>query len=410
VSATPSQKFRPLSSIPSYDRPAAISSPSSDARLAQRSRLLQSTFENMDEGVSVFDRNRRLVAWNSRFHELLDLPDDVAEGTDLREILRLQADRGDFKPDDTLDTIERRIKSFYEELPLVRERVTTTGRTLQIRRRAMPDGGVLTLYADITEQKTAQAKIAQAWKDAELANHAKTAFLAHMSHELRTPLNAIIGFSEVICEGVLGPISADKLVEYISDIHASGLHLLSMVNDVLDLSKIEAGKLELSFEWVAIGTLLKEATSFVSELANNRRVKFNISLSPGDLEVWGDERALKQITLNLLSNAIKFSHEGSLINILARREQTGTLMLDIEDFGVGMTEDEITRALQPFGQAKPETARTHGGTGLGLPIVKGLVEAHGGSLEVKSDPDQGTLVRIRLPVHNAALKHARLRA
>jgi signal transduction histidine kinase len=410
LSPTPGQKYRALSPGPSHNRPAAITSPSSDARLAQRNRLLQSTLENLDDGVSVFDRDRRLVAWNSRFHELLDLPSDLGEGTDLREILRLQADRGDFKPDDGLGTVERRLRLFYEELPLVRERVTTTGRTLQIRRRAMPDGGVITLYADITEQKAAQGKIAQAWKDAELANHAKTAFLAHMSHELRTPLNAIIGFSEVICEGVLGPISADKLVEYIADIHGSGLHLLSMVNDILDLSKIEAGKLELAFEWVAIGEIIKGAASFVSELANTRHLKLNISLSPEDLIILGDERALKQIALNLLSNAIKFSHEGSVINILASQDQSGTLTLDIEDFGMGMTEDEITSALQPFGQAKPDTARTHGGTGLGLPIVKGLVDAHGGALEVKSNPGRGTLVRIRLPAHDGALKRTQLPA
>ena len=407
MSATPARKFRPLGQSLSPNRPA-VASPGPDARLAQQITLLQSTLENMDEGVSVFDCDRRLVAWNSRFRELLDLPNDLREGTDLREILQLQIDRGDFKPDDPLDTIERRLRFFYEILPLVRERTTRTGRTLQIRRRAMPDGGVMTLYADITEQKAAQAKLAQAWKDAEIANHAKTAFLAHMSHELRTPLNAIIGFSEVICEGALGPISTDKFIEYISDIHASGLHLLSMVNDVLDLSKIEAGKLELAFEWVAISTVIKEATSIISNLANTRCLELNLSLPPEDLVIWADERALTQITLNLLSNAIKFSHEGGIINIVVRLDQIGGLILDIEDFGVGMTGDEITRALQPFGQAKPETTRIHGGTGLGLPIVKGLVEAHGGELAVKSNPGQGTLVRARLPAHDVALKLTRL--
>jgi two-component system cell cycle sensor histidine kinase PleC len=368
-----------------------------EEQLAGQKGLLQSTLENMGEGLSVFDRDGHLITWNSRFASLLKLPTDLSNAT-LVQILQHQAERGDFGPvDDPAREARERAERFYDDLPSVNERTTTSGRVLQIRRRAMPDGGVVSVYSDITERKAAETKMEQARLQAELANRAKGNFLANMSHELRTPLNAIIGFSEVLAAQILGPVADQRQLEYIKDIHSSGLLLLSIINDVLDMSKIEAGKLELTRERVAVQVVIAEAVRMVSERARGRKIRVVTALPPGDLAVWGDERAIKQIMLNLLSNAVKFSHEGGRVTIRASHSGGDNLIIEVEDKGIGMAVEEVERALQPFGQAKAATTRTHGGTGLGLPIAKGLAEAHGGTLVVESSPDQGTVVRVVLP-------------
>ena len=372
-----------------------------EEQLQEQSALLQSTLENMGEGLSVFDRHGRLIAWNTRFLELLQLPPPTATTT-LHDILLGQAQRGDFGPVDPTSDIRERIEHFYRDLPTVRERVTAGGLTLQIRRRAMPDGAVVTLYSDITERRASEQKMAQAWKEAELANQSKTDFLANMSHELRTPLNAIIGFSEVICGEFLGPMRDKKYLGYIEDIHSSGLHLLAIINDVLDMSKIEAGKLELASEIVTVQRVIAESIRMVSERANSRNIDLVSDLANADTGIWGDERAIKQIMLNLLSNAVKFSHDGGRVDIRAALDAEGGLVLEVEDNGIGMSAEELERALKPFGQANTGAARLYGGSGLGLPISKGLIEAHHGQLVIDSSPGRGTRVRVILPPHAAA--------
>ena len=367
-----------------------------EEQLAEQSALLQSTLENMGEGLSVFDRAGRLIAWNSRFAELLQLTIDLT-GATLYDISLFQARRGDFGAVEPVEEARRRSASFHRSLPRVIERTSAGGRTLQIRRREMPDGAVVSLYSDITERKAAEEKMEQARIQAELANRAKSDFLANMSHELRTPLNAIIGFSEVLATEVLGPVSQEKQLEYIRDIHSSGLHLLSIINDVLDMSKIEAGKLDLAFERVNVQQVIKETVRMVDDQVRGRKLDIETNVPDGEISVWGDERAIKQIMLNLLSNAVKFSHDGGRIDIRASLDATGGLVLIVADRGIGMAEAEIKRALQPFGQAKSATTKTHGGTGLGLPIAKGLVEAHGGKLLIESTAGRGTAVRIMLP-------------
>jgi signal transduction histidine kinase len=367
-----------------------------EQQLAEQSALLQSTLENMGEGLSVFDRDGRLIAWNGRFAKLLSLPIELKSAT-LYEVLLQQAERGDFGPVDPVPEARERALSFYRDVPTVKERTTTEGRVLQIRRRAMPDGAVVSLYSDITERKASEETMAQALSQAELANRAKSDFLANMSHELRTPLNAIIGFAEAVSSELLGPVVDKKQLEYIKDIHSSGLLLLSIINDVLDMSKIEAGKLELACESVPVQPLVGEAIRMVSERARSRQLALVAAMPKEEISVWGDERAIKQILLNLLSNAVKFSHEGGRVDIRASLDDAGDLVLEVEDYGIGMAANEIDRALEPFGQAKPAVTKTHGGTGLGLPIAKGLTHAHGGRLVVESIPRRGTLVRILLP-------------
>ena len=372
-------------------------------RRCAEARLLQSTLENIGEGLSVFDSRGRLIAWNSRFCELLELPPDLPVGAPLRDILMLQAARGDFGRDDPSAEVAKRLEWFYRDVPTTKERVTPRGRILQISRRAMPDGAVVSVYSDITDLKASERKLIQARSQAEMANHAKSEFLANMSHELRTPLNAIIGFSEIIAHELFGPLGNEKYLDYMKDIHQSSLHLLSIINDVLDMSKIEAGKLELSKEPLNIRHLIGEVIRMMRERAESRGIELVTKLSDEEVEIWADERAMKQIFLNLLSNAIKFSRDGGEVCIRVVSDEPGLAVVEFEDHGIGMNKEELERALQPFGQAKPSTTRNYGGTGLGLPITKGLIEAHGGKLAIESRAGQGTIARISLPTERKPL-------
>jgi signal transduction histidine kinase len=376
---------------------AAAGLRASEERLQRQSELLQSTLENMGEGLSVFDSSGKLIAWNAKFLELIDLPIEPTSETNLRDILTIQAARGDFGAVNLETEVAERFGRFFAELPLVRERITRSGRALQIRRRAMPDGAVVSLYSDITERKAADSKMAQAWAQAELANRAKTDFLANMSHELRTPLNAIIGFSEILANEHLGALKNVRYLEYANDIHSSGMHLLSIINDVLDMSKIEAGKLDITEEEISVRSLINSSVRMVRERARQQGVELVSKITDLDHAIIGDERAMKQCLLNLLSNAIKFSEMGGTVTIEASTDADGRSELTVADEGIGMTEEELERALQPFGQAHTSTTRAYGGTGLGLPITQGLVEAHGGGMSISSAPGRGTRVTIRLP-------------
>ena len=367
-------------------------------------RLLQRTLENLGEGLSVFDRRGRLTAWNSRFCELLDLPKDLTLGAPLRDILTLQAVRGDFGDGDPEVEVAQRLDAFFRDVPKLAERAAPGGRVLQIRRRAMPYGSIVTVYSDITEIRASERKLIQARSQAEVASRAKSDFLANMSHELRTPLNAIIGFSEIISQELFGSLGNEKYLEYMKDVHKSSLHLLSIINDVLDMSKIEAGKLELSKEALNIQAVIGEVIRMMRERAECRRIEVIAELSVEDIDTWADERSMKQIFLNLMSNAIKFSKEGGRVFIRVTSDRPDLAVVEFEDFGIGMNEEEQERALQPFGQAKPSTTRNYGGTGLGLPITKGLIEAHGGRLEIRSRAGHGTVVRVLLPAERKALK------
>jgi signal transduction histidine kinase len=372
-------------------------------RRCAEARLLQSTLENIGEGISVFDSGRRLIAWNSRFCELLELPTDFTAGVPLRDILMLQAARGDFGRDDPSAEVDKRLERFYRDVPTIKERVTPRGRILQIRRRAMPDGAVVSVYSDITDLKASERKLIQARSQAETANHAKSEFLANMSHELRTPLNAIIGFSEIIAHELFGPMGHERYLDYMQDIHSSSRHLLAIIDAVLDMSKIEAGKLELSKESLNVRKVIGEVIRMMRERADSRRIELTTKLPDQEVEIWADERAMKQIFLNLLSNAIKFSRDGGEVCIRVAADQPDLAVVEFEDHGIGMNEEELERALQPFGQAKPSTTRNYGGTGLGLPITKGLIEAHGGKFAIESRAGQGTIARISLPTERKPL-------
>jgi two-component system cell cycle sensor histidine kinase PleC len=242
---------------------------------------------------------------------------------------------------------------------------------------------------------------------AEEASRAKSQFLAAMSHELRTPLNAILGFSEIIRSQAFGPDAVDKYVEYANDVHVSGVHLLDLINDLLDVSKIEAGKMELSPEWLALPALLEASLRLVRVRAEQHNVTLGLDLPERVPNLYADERAVKQIVFNLLSNAVKFTPEGGRVTVDVTDTMDNGIQIRVTDTGIGIPQDQIERAFRPFEQIHPAASWAVGGTGLGLALVKGLVEQHGGTVHIDSKVNAGTTVTVRFPPGPAAVAYAR---
>ena len=233
---------------------------------------------------------------------------------------------------------------------------------------------------------------------ADAANAAKSAFLATMSHELRTPLNAIIGFSELIRDELAGDIGERKYCDYARDIHASGQHLLALINDILDVSKAEAGKLEISDEIIDVSESVRSCIRLCRSRADSAGAKLVDDL-PADLPLLrADRRRMKQILINLITNALKFTGGAGTVTIRGSVDAAGWMVIEVRDSGIGMTEREIDKALEPFGQVDTAINRRHPGTGLGLPLTKSMVEVHGGRLEIESQVGQGTMVRALFPI------------
>ena len=257
---------------------------------------------------------------------------------------------------------------------------------------------VATIAFDITEHKRLEGLLIQARNDAEAASRAKDSFLATMSHELRTPLNAIIGFSELMRQAIYGPLGSSKYEEYVGDVWESGQLLLSIINDVLDLAKVEAGQVPFSGEALNLTELLHRCCRLVAPRAASDKIAIDIQVEDRLPLVHGDQRLLTQIVTNILTNAIKFSPAGSRVGLTAASFTTW-IELRVIDHGPGMTEEEVAIALRPFEQVDREHARKHEGTGLGLPIAKALVDLHGGELAIESRSGAGTTVTIRLRPH-----------
>ena len=233
-----------------------------------------------------------------------------------------------------------------------------------------------------------------------LANSSKSQFLANMSHELRTPLNAIIGFSEIITRELYGPVGQPQYEEYIADIHRSSTHLLSLINDILDLSKIEANKHELAEEEIELGEIFESCRAILEQRASAARVSLQIDSVRSVPPILADKRALRQMLLNLASNAIKFTPEGGQVHLAGCVEEDGRLAIRVTDTGVGMAREDIPKALEPFRQlSTDQTVYAAEGTGLGLPLTLALVRLHGGTLVIESEPKVGTVVTVRLPEH-----------
>ena len=273
-------------------------------------------------------------------------------------------------------------------------------RPLRAEDTARDRPGIVAVTRDISDRKAQEAEILRTRDEAESASRAKTQFLANMSHELRTPLNAVIGFSEILNRELFGAIGEARYREYARLIHESGEHLLNVVNDILDMSKIEAGKFNIVKEPFDVAPLVKSCCDLMRHTAEQRSLSLIMDVAPGIPELPADKRACKQMLINLISNAIKFTDPGGWVRVSARRVD-GTVEFGVADNGIGIAEADLPRLGNPFVQANNSYDRSYDGAGLGLSVVKGLARLHGGRLELKSSLGEGTSATIVLPLEGA---------
>jgi signal transduction histidine kinase len=334
---------------------------------------LSHAIENLDDGFAVFDGGSRPVLANAAHRRASG---DTASGP-------LGANRA---------------AATAASETARREELAKDGATwLLVHEVRLASGDVVRVENEITTLKRREGELRAAKESADQANRAKSEFLALMSHELRTPLNAINGFSEVIAKSMFGPCD-ERYRSYARDIHASGQHLLAVINDILDLAKIEAGKIEFDEERIDANLLIEECLGMVRERAATGGVAL-AAIAPERVAILADRLRLKQALLNLLSNAVKFTPAGGRVAVIARIDPTrgGDFVLSVADTGIGIAARDIEKALAPFQQVDNRANRKFQGTGLGLPIAKALAEQHGGTLAIESELDCGTTVTIALP-------------
>ena len=280
--------------------------------------------------------------------------------------------------------------------PFVAMQMLFTGRPLVLR---MGDDARLRFKVEDLARELEETRDEALKKrfEAEAANASKTAFLANMSHELRTPLNAILGFSEIIAQECFGPVGSDRYRDYAGDIHASGAHLLSLINDLLDVAKIEAGRMDIAPKILDAGRTFDIALKLIGTKARDKSQALDITVDPDAPPLYGDERAIKQILINLASNAIKFTPVGGRIEVVGSRAPGGDFQIMVRDNGPGIPRDKLDHIFQPFNQVDNRFDRQAGGTGLGLALVKGLSQLHGGRAWLESEYGRGCAVFVVLP-------------
>jgi two-component system cell cycle sensor histidine kinase PleC len=393
---------------------------------------LRDAIETIPEAFVLWDADNRLVLCNSNFQALHHLPDAaVAAGTPYAAVVAAGTKPIVRTTSITDDGQPQGARTFEAQL--------TDGRWMHISERRTKDGGYVSVGTDITKTKQHEQKLIEGEKRriatindlrhsqqalerqtgaladlaekyaeektrAEEANQAKSKFLANMSHELRTPLNAIIGFSEIMESAMFGPLGAAKYTEYSRDIRESGRYLLDVINDILDMSKIEAGSMHFSPESIELDHILADSLRVVGGRASEKRLTLNSHIAPG-ITLNADRRAIKQIALNLLSNAVKFTPDGGAVTVRGRA-RGGMVTIAIEDNGIGIPRDALHKLGRPFEQVESQLTKRYQGSGLGLAIAKSLVEMHGGVMRIRSVLGSGTAVVVRLPLEPRAATHA----
>ena len=360
--------------------------------LRARERYLRAILDNIVDGVITFDPDGRIESVNPMARRILALPPEGPVTMKIQDLLA----NGDGSP------FEWRTEdgSWFGHREFEMGGAGGLQYVLSASVSEVEDHNPSTLIAviqDITQRKEMERDLRTSKSTAESASRAKSEFLAHMSHELRTPLNAILGFSQLMDQELKGPLGAPEYRSYVNNIHDSGDHLLSLINDILDISKVEAGRYDLTEETVIVAEVIERALMLVRGRAEEARIVLSAELSAGDTALRADRRIILQILANLFSNAVKFAPPGAHVCVKTTIERTGSYLIEVSDTGAGMSEDEIEEALTPFGRTSSPTSRPKEGTGLGLPLARSFTRLHGGELSIESIVGQGTTVSVRFP-------------
>jgi PAS domain S-box-containing protein len=367
-------------------------------RAESETRELLSILDTATDGVIVLDRTGQILTGNRSAEALFGYDSHELTQLSFAELFAPESERTAL---DYLDGLVRAgVASVLNDGREVIGRVREGGLIpLFMTMGRIGEGGekFCATFRDITQWKKAEEELLNAKREAEKASSAKSDFLAKISHEIRTPLNSIIGFSEVMIEERFGPIGNERYKQYLKDINASGAHVVSLLNDLLDLSKIEAGKMELNFTRVELNIEVQQCVALMQPQANRERIIIRTSLAPHLPPIVADARSIRQIVLNLLSNSIKFTGAGGQVIVSTALTEQGEVILRVRDTGVGMTAEDIAIALEPFRQLETAARAGLSGTGLGLPLTKALAEANRASFSITSRPNSGTLVEISFP-------------
>tara|TARA_R110002124_G_scaffold147400_1_gene312609 strand:+ start:1492 stop:3060 length:1569 start_codon:yes stop_codon:yes gene_type:complete len=369
-----------------------------EQELANKSAILKTLFETLDQPACVMDGDHRIIAWNDKFLELAGLdPKDAHEGMHTLETLISSARLGNLGEGDPEELARARYRQIWENGPPAPHEVIhrAGGRTFDVHRGLLPDGGVVSIFNDVTERARAAEELREAKAQAENANAVKSDFLANMSHELRTPLNAIMGFAEMMIHTKFD--NPDRYQEYANDIRSSAELLLNIINDLLDLSRIEAGKTEFRLVTVNLYDCAATCVDLIQRTDGAQRLTIE-NLVPNDFpNVQLDETFLRQALLNLLSNAVKATPDGGRITVTAEMSGYERFALTVADTGIGMPPEMVETVFNPYDGSGNSYVRKEKGTGLGLSIVKRLVEMLRGDVSIVSAPGEGTAVRMDLP-------------
>jgi PAS domain S-box-containing protein len=376
----------------------------SEQRAVTAKGQLLDAIESISTGFALFDADDKLVVSNKEFRAAFPLIEKyIKAGAVFSDLVRRYADSIDKlrASDEARERFIRTRLGRYRRASGYFEYSTPGGRWYRVTDSRTRDGGSVITHDDITETKMREMHLLAAKDEADSINRMKTEFLANMSHELRTPLNAIIGFSDMMENELFGPIPEPKYVEYIVDIKQSGLHLLEVINDILDYAKIESGTFSLDRNPVDLNEAVESSLRILTARIDEKNLQLAVDIASDIPVIMGDRRRIVQLALNLLSNAIKFTPEGGRIEVRVARNMVGDIEFSVSDTGIGISQENLTHIADPFFQVDGTLARRHEGTGLGLTLCKMFVEMHGGSLRVHSVVGEGTMVTARFPAELA---------